>query len=315
MVVLLGCIALLGCVSGPDPPSAACERLEPEDRAGIVFTSTEYLPDTELWTMSADAGDARRLVGGPEVSGSDAAWSPDGCSIAFVAPADPYDLYGDATITIVAADGRDQRRISRPLPLLSGPEWSPDGQEIAFIAGADQLFKINIWSGRDIELTPPGVRVLGDVAWSPDGTELVFPGLPAEGLADLYSVRPDGSGLRQITETPEDDEYAPSWSPDGRRLAFDSSSRNDQDEVTLVTSGPDGEGRARLTSEVACCATWSPDGRSIVFQRFPSSTPDLTTPDSTDSELWKIDVETGEERRLALVPAPAADPSWSRHRP
>ena len=38
--------------------------------------------------------------------------------------------------------------------------------------------------------------------------------------ADLYSVRPDGSGLKRLTHTSEEFEWAPAWSPNGRRIAF-----------------------------------------------------------------------------------------------
>ncbi|PVG80747.1 hypothetical protein DDE18_21630 [Nocardioides gansuensis] len=68
--------------------------------------------------------------------------------------------------------------------------------------------------------------------WSPDGRRLAFthwPGPYREGI-DVWTIRPDGSGLRMVMGTPELD-LTPAWSPGGRRLA-------------LYSDGPDPFGSA-----------------------------------------------------------------------
>src|SRR5687767_4987802 len=61
----------------------------------------------------------------------------------------------------------------------------------------------------------------------------------------------------------------PSWSPDGRRLVFESS-RHGNGELYVITA--DGTGERRLTlspsNVVNTHASWSPDGSSIVFDSF-----------------------------------------------
>jgi Tol biopolymer transport system component len=54
-------------------------------------------------------------------------------------------------------------------------------------------------------------------------------------LSDIYLVAPDGTGLRALTSTPDLVEYAPSWSPDGRRLAFVRTAG--QDRASCTTAG------------------------------------------------------------------------------
>ena len=57
-----------------------------------------------------------------------------------------------------------------------------------------------------------------DPAWSPDGASIVFTS-ERNGSADLYRVKPDGSGLERLTDSPAYDDQA-AFSPDGRQLVF-----------------------------------------------------------------------------------------------
>ncbi|MDQ3092363.1 MAG: hypothetical protein M3R46_12060 [Actinomycetota bacterium] len=143
--------------------------------------------------------------------------------------------------------------------ILSRPEWSPDGQEVAFTSlETDQLVKLPVTGGRPRDLSPGDLDVAGPVAWSPDGAQIVLAGSAEDKRRpDLYAVRSDGGGLRQLTDTAGGEE--------------------------------------------------SPDGRSIVFER--TTTPLEETPSTADTELWVVDVDSGEERRL--VAPPALEPFWS----
>src|ERR1700679_1903069 len=60
-----------------------------------------------------------------------------------------------------------------------------------------------------------------NAVWSPDGATLVFTS-EREGSADLFRVRPDGTGLERLTDDPAYDDQA-SFSPDGKQLVFVSS--------------------------------------------------------------------------------------------
>mgnify|MGYP000044180253 CR=1 FL=1 len=97
-----------------------------------------------------------------------------------------------------------------------------------------------------------------------DNTRIVF---PADwfGHQDLYSVRPDGSDLRQLTHGSEWENH-PSWSPDGTSLAF-ASNRNGNGNWDIYTMNSDGTQVTQLTDNPSSDLepVWSPDGARLAF--------------------------------------------------
>src|SRR5436190_21966807 len=77
-------------------------------------------------------------------------------------------------------------------------------------------------------IVPPGLRPGGRPDWSPDGGTILFrthPGNDPSGIgSNLYTIHPDGTGLRELTHFPS---YARvldgSYSPDGTSIVFETS--------------------------------------------------------------------------------------------
>jgi Tol biopolymer transport system component len=108
--------------------------------------------------------------------------------------------------------------------------------------------------------TPPDVA---SFAWSPDGRRIAFGRLRGDAY-DIYVMRADGSGQRNLTRNPA--QYGgPVWSPDGRRIAF-GRLPGDRHELPadLYVMNSDGSGQRRLARRMFASA-WSPDWRRIAF--------------------------------------------------
>ena len=115
-------------------------------------------------------------------------------------------------------------------------------------------------------------------------------------LEAIFTVRPDGSGLRQLTPEGEFDGN-PVWSPDGRQILF-----GHEDDIHVMNG--DGSGRRRLVAgqPETGSYSWSPDGRMIAF------TQGRLNDDPFFEDLWVMQADGSARRKLA---DDGGAPSWS----
>jgi len=196
----------------------------------------------------------------------DPSWSPDGRRIAFMSDRD-----GNREIYSVNADGTDVRNLTNDSASDYHPSWSPDGRRIAFVSTRDGNNEIYAMDADGTGVTRLTTHFGDDYAptWSPDGRRIAFATRNRSDLntvqngLDIFVMNADGTGLSRLTRHPADD-YDPSWSSDGRGIAF-VSTRDGNREIYSVNA--DGTDIRNLTNDAASDydPSWSSDGRRIAF--------------------------------------------------
>jgi TolB protein len=160
------------------------------------------------------------------------AWSRDGSKIAFAYSLvdDRYDasLRLNRAIWIVDADGANPRQVTELEPGSSwdaGPQFSPDGRKLVFTRvdlkrKADALFTVNVDGSDLFQLTAWALHAGGDPEWSPDGKWIVLTTSPKDGSVNVHKVRPDGTGLTNLTRQKAGGYHylSSSFSPDGKLI-------------------------------------------------------------------------------------------------
>jgi Tol biopolymer transport system component len=136
-----------------------------------------------------------------------------------------------AQLITVGADGSDPRTLPTGAGNAGFPSWSPDGKQVVYrfwgeTAGGLRI--INLADGAVRELTSGYDNF---PMWSPKGDRIAFSRL-ADDNFDVYTIRPDGTGLQRLTDADGNDSH-PAWSPDGQSILFSSSRFGFKDEAPL----------------------------------------------------------------------------------
>jgi len=281
-------VALVFAIAFASPcPAFAKEAMKAEDIYSLsMVTSPVVAPDGkrvlfnratfdraqdrrngELWLAHLDDQGAvidKRLLVGRDVGPREAAFSPDGTRITYVANA----MDKPQVFVMVLADGVGQ-------PLTTGElspgelHWSPDGTRIAFI-GREEAKPASI---PGMPEKPKGgdaaadAKIITDLFWRADGAGEIKPG------ADhLYVVDVASAAVTRLTQgdTDQIDKGGMAWTPDGRHLvgSFTADPINGPIESDLYLYDAAGKSpKKRLTSRAGSesAPEVSPDGRRVAF--------------------------------------------------
>jgi len=216
-------------------------------------------PRTGLWLMNSD-GSGQRKIPGIQPFGPLAppVWSPDGTRVAFMTEGySPPVGYIDSVFVLRVADSQ-----LTTIEDALYPTWAPDGRRLAFLSESLHSFRAGFQhlsvanadgTNRRVVLTQGGID--SQPVWSTRGS-LIALTLP-NFLLDVVDAE-TGQAHQVASEG-----WGPSWSPDGRRLAFTfygglGVTRVAQPNTRLLVSS-----KRRFFSPRR--PIWSPNGRSIAF--------------------------------------------------
>lgn len=264
--------------------------------------------DIHAWIMLLSLADSstRRLTS-PSKQDHDftPAFSPDGATVAF-ARGGIAGVVND--LFVVPATGGDPKRLTFDNRAIFGVTWTPDGRDLVFSSargGIPILWRVSASGGTPQPFAgvsnayAPTIPLKGghfafeqeanhDAIWRIDLLDEKHPRGPAQLVIGMNA--PKGR---------------PDFSPDGKKVAFESAQAGHLGPSEIWTCNSDGSNCAQVTSMhgTAGTARWSPDGRYIAFEFHPGER----------SEIYVADLDGGPPRVIPTLPgADNLAPNWSR---
>jgi TolB protein len=219
--------------------------------AEIAFTSYAR-GNPDLWIVSAGGGRARRVSKQPGLN-TGATWSRSGALALTMSFEGNSEIY-----KIDSNSGRIEARLTNNPAIDSSPCFSPDGSQIAFVSnrqGSPQIFIMSANGGDAKRLTFQG-KYNQTPRFSPrtDKPQIAFTGRDERGVFDLFLLDLRSGKIDRLTQG-HGSNLDPTWSPDGRLVAYVSSRGG------LFVQNPETHHEVQVWKGSASSPSWGPTPR------------------------------------------------------
>ncbi len=293
-----------------------------EPTTGILFMTTRHVErdptnfhqNWEIYLVQPDGTDLTRITDNTVVDASPT-WSPDGRQIAYRSRRD-----GSADLFIMDTDGTNSRNLIKdPVDSIFDdfyPRWNPERDLIAmytdrFYSPAvgcawHRIAYMPVSGGKDnIVVLEAHLTEQETLTWSPDGSSIVYSSRCNFGLEqsiELFSWNIDTDEVTQLTNSGHVNS-TPTYSPDGRFLAYHSSREDTVDGGDVFVLDLETGEEFNLTNHPGADSqpTWSPDGSQIAF---------VSNRDGND-EVYVINIDGTNAVNITNHPARDWEPAWS----
>lgn len=237
------------------------------------------------------------------------AWSPDAAHLAFFSlRVEPPDYNFDYDLYLLDVNSGALSLLATELPDPPSFAWSPDSERIAYVQqvpnafGADDAYRIalvTLATGDELYIQRAPNLVKRNLSWSPDGNYLLFTQVSRSRNSqvwensDIAITNLDGSDYHVLTNNYAGRDQSPTWSPDGRQIAFLSDRAGTKDRygmpiLHVYVMNADGSDVRRVSSNqwysVESLPLWSSDNNLLLFELTES------TGSNHFSNLYVVDV-------------------------
>lgn len=275
------------------------------DGSAIAFVSKrEGSANWRIYTSEPDGGNAKPLTEDSQEARSPR-WSPDGKELVYLAREAGSDTGWDLWL-VSSSEGRARQLTREPFD-EEDPRWAPDGKRVTVSLNRGHLRDgtlgvVSVTDGNIETLLPESWT--GDSyggRWSPDGTRIAFvsdqAGLDAiftlsvASFADGQSPNARQSEPERLLES-EFEQYSPSWSPDGRKLAY-LENRDGDVKVRVFDLDTRQDRSLTLRNGVHVSPAWYPDGSAVasLFEAW-----------NYPRDVWSYPIEGGRLRVSDTLP-------------
>jgi len=266
----------------------------------------------DIWVVRPDGSGLSDLTAASTAEESDPAASPNGKQVAYISNAS-----GGSFVYLMNSDGSGGHKIGSGGAAQSSPAWSVDGKRIAFSrctavdsnsgdCATAQIAVMNADGSNVKFLTAASTNVVDDrPAWAPSGKTIAFQRTSASGAISLYTVSTAGGvAPKKIFADGTSIDLSPSYSPDGKKIAFASDATGKE---SIYTVNFNGHSVKKLVSELPDPddptigggtenPTYSPAGDKVVY--------------TAGGDLWTVSI-TGKGAKQ-ITQGGGDDADWAR---